>query len=129
VACPYSTPRARPSPSVRTFTTRQCVFRSRLPVASASGTEVMPACQRSLLMGPKPRLRALYFVSGYPLYGLLFTPAGNAWGCNPIAAAVLWKSWVMRVGLSGGKGYLFLRGMKGLSSSPPAMPISSSSSA
>src|SRR5918999_2611613 len=109
LASTYSTPRTRPS--VRTLTTRQCVFRSRLPVARASGTEVMPACQRSLLMGPKPRLSALYFVSGYPLYGLLFTPAGNAWGCNPIAEAVLWKSWVMRGDLSGGHGEMFLRGL------------------
>src|SRR5215212_10255524 len=64
LASTYSTPRACPSPSVRTLMTRQWVLRSRLPVASASGTDVMPACQRSLLMGPKPRLRALYFVSG-----------------------------------------------------------------
>ena len=63
-ASTYSTPRARPSASVRTRVTRQCVRRSKLPVASASRTLVRPGCHLSPVQEPKPLFHAVYVISG-----------------------------------------------------------------
>ena len=72
----YSTPSAWPSTSTSTRTTLQCVRRSRLPEASASGTDVKRGFQRSLANGPKPPLHGWYAVAGWPLYGREFMQIG-----------------------------------------------------
>src|ERR1700724_3490945 len=97
--------------------TRQCVRKSRLPVASASGIEVREGSHLSPLNEPNPLLQAQYVVAARPRYGAVLTPTATGCGWSPIRSVASLYSSPSRNGRIGGIGKGLLRVMNGFDSS------------